>query len=216
MCVYVTYTVKRGPLGKNYRKAVDEGMCKFKREKDIYKPISEKESRNNVCDVEASYICHGIWEKIMKNTKPLSADNKIRWSPNETDEMIFHFDIMNNPSVSNNVYSCGLFKGCDKNLRQDVLNIYHTIGNMAPIPWFKSTDTSYIDGQGLHKSLDERWDLFLQILKDNWNKWNKECADLTFENYMILTCQQVCYEEIYEISAACRSCSGGSDGLHSV
>lgn len=197
MCVYVTYTAKKGPISSDYSEKVDKGVKAFKSKKDIYAPISDKESRNNGCHVESSYLCHGIWEKIMKNKKPLSTDNKIRWSSNETDELVFHFDIMNNPSMSNNVYSCGLFKACNQKLREDALNIYHSIGNMAPIPWFKLAGTSYIDGQSLHKSLDERWDLFLQVLKDNWNKWNNECVNLTFENYMIMTCQQVYYEEIY-------------------
>lgn len=35
-------------------------------------------------------------------------------------------------------------------------------------------------------------------LKENWNTWNKSKYSLTFERYMILTCQQMYYEKIYE------------------
>ena len=48
--------------------------------------------------------------------------------------MIFHFDIMNNPSIKGKKYSCGLFKELDAELGENVKAIYHTIGNMTPIP----------------------------------------------------------------------------------
>ena len=54
----------------------------------------------------------------------------------------------------------------------------------------------YINGQLLHKSLDERWDLYLQLLKNNWYLW-KQRTNITFEKYMILTCQQMYYQEIF-------------------
>lgn len=105
---------------------------------------------------------------------------------------------MNNPSIKGKKYSCGLFKELDAELGENVKAIYHTIGNMTPIPWFPLAGGSYIDGQKLHKSLDERWDLYLQVLKSNWKKWNPDPNGLSFERYMILTCQQVYYEEICE------------------
>lgn len=37
----------------------------------------------------------------------------------------------------------------------------------------------------------------LQALKANWKTWNS-CEGFTFEEYMRITCQQVCYEEIYQ------------------
>ena len=70
------------------------------------------------------------------------------------------------------------------------------IGNITPIPWFKVDMNHYINGQLLHKSLDERWDLYLQLLKNNWYIWKKR-TNITFEKYMILTCQQMYYQEIF-------------------
>ena len=194
---YVDYKAQKGTIPQKYYRAVDEGVEEFKKEQNVYKPISGDESRNNGCDVEASYLCHGIWTKVMKNSEKPMTGSYFKWKSGEV-EMIFHFDIMNNPSIKGKKYSCGLFKELDAELGENVKAIYHTIGNMTPIPWFPLAGGSYIDGQKLHKSLDERWDLYLQVLKSNWKKWNPDPKGLSFERYMILTCQQVYYEEIYE------------------
>lgn len=55
----------------------------------------------------------------------------------------------------------------------------------------------YINGQLLHKSLDERWDLYLQLLKNNWYLWKKR-TNITFEKYMILTCQQMIIRRYFQ------------------
>lgn len=126
------------------------------------------------------------------NNCPYS-DNWFLWKTiNEKEGLLFHFDIMNNPKPK----SCGLAAACSEEKKNEWENTYHSIGNMAPIPWFKVDMDHYINGQLLHKSLDERWDLYLQLLKNNWGIWGKE-SDITFEKYMILTCQQMYYQEIF-------------------
>lgn len=194
---YVDYKAKKGTIPQIYYELVDKGVAEFKKEQNVYKPIPDEESRNIGCDVEASYLCHGIWAKVMKNSQKPMTGNYFKWKSGEA-EMIFHFDIMNNPSIKGKKYSCGLFKEQDAESGEKVKAIYHTIGNMAPVPWFSLDGGSYIDGQKLHKSLDERWDLYLQVLKSNWEEWNPDPNGLSFEKYMILTCQQVYYEEIYK------------------
>ena len=36
----------------------------------------------------------------------------------------------------------------------------------------------------------ELWDLFLQVLRTHWEDW-KQDGDISFETYMIFTCQQI-------------------------
>ncbi len=194
---FVNYKSKKGCRAqKTYEESVEAGVKKYMDSNHIFSSIPNDENRNNGCHVEASYLCHGIWEKIMKNEHPLSTAHDFIWKLNG-DELVFHFDIMNNPcKYGKGIYSCGLFRICGEEKRKEVKNIYHSIGNMAPVPWFKLSGNSYINIQNLHKSVDERWDILLLVLKKNWKEWNKNCG-LTFERYMILTCQQPYYEEVY-------------------
>ena len=194
---YVNYKSHSGPVEKTFYEAVEIGIKNYiKREENLYQNLPENESRNYRNHIESSYLCHGIWTKIMKNERnnrcPYS-DNWFLWKEtNEKEGMIFHFDIMNNPKPK----SCGLAAACSEEKKNEWEKIYHSIGNMTPIPWFKVDMNRYINGQSLHKSLDERWDLYLRLLKNNWSMWGKR-SDITFEKYMILTCQQMYYEEIF-------------------
>ena len=90
---YVDYKAQKGTIPQKYYRAVDEGVEEFKKEQNVYKPISGDESRNNGCDVEASYLCHGIWTKVMKNSeKPRNRSmtgSYFKWKSGEV-EMIFH------------------------------------------------------------------------------------------------------------------------------
>lgn len=203
--MYVEY--ENPKRGKEYYEVVVNGIRKYiSNRQNVMNEISESESRNYGKHVESSYLCHGIWTILMdnkSNNRHPYSDNYFVWSDNlnknEQDKLIFHFDIMNNPKKSKrNIYSCGLFKNCDEEIRKEVENIYHTIGNMAPIPWFKVIGNQYINGQTLHKSLDERWDLFLHTLHASWEEWNTKESNMSFETYMILSCQQPYYKKIYE------------------
>lgn len=196
---YVIYKTKPGRKGEDYHKAVKKGLQTFlNNEKRVDKNLPKDEARNSGNHIECSYLNHGIWTKLMENV----SNNKLPYSANyfwwakEADEerMLFHFDIMNNPK------SCGLSNLYQKEKGNDGLakwkSSYHSVGNMTPIPWFKIDGNHYIDGQQLHKSLDERWDLYLKFLKDNWNLFNKN-KNMTFEKYIFYTCQQMYFEDIY-------------------
>lgn len=200
---YVNFNSKPGRKGKAYFEAVNEGLKEFINNEAWNKNIPEKEKRNHNVHVEASYLCHGIWTKIMNNKsnegKPYSS-NYFYWNNNELqNEILFHFDIMNNPKKH------GLANCCSPQELDEWTKIYHTIGNMTPIPWFKIDNPTpgdkkqinrYINGQKLHLALNERWDLFLNLLKNNWSQWCDE-ESFTFESYMLLTCQQIYYSDVY-------------------
>ncbi len=82
----------------------------------------------------------------------------------------------------------------------------HCIGNYACYPRLEGGTLQFI-----HKWHNEDWPAFLNWLRDNWDKKtviygiNEYCQSasmkdkwgMTFEDYMILTCQQMYYEEIY-------------------
>ena len=65
-------------------------------------------------------------DKMMKNSEQPMTGSYFKWKSGEV-EMIFHFDIMNNPSIKGKKYSCGLFKELDAELVENVKAIYHTI-----------------------------------------------------------------------------------------
>lgn len=193
---YVKYKAKKGRLSNAYYKAVSDGLNEFIKHNGWYENLPEKESRNYGVDLECSYLCHAIWFKVMKNKSnegKYYSSNYFFWSNDKSNEKIlFHFDIMNNPKKS----SCGLASCSDENDIKKWQQIYHSIGNMAPIPWFEITGKHFINCQTLHKSLDERWDLFLNTLEKNWSIWNSK-KSFTFKSYMLLTCQHIYYTDIY-------------------
>lgn len=185
-----------GRPGKAYYKAVSDGLNKFIKHNGWYINLPEEENRNSSVDLECSYLCHGIWTKLTKNEsnngRPYSNNYFYLKHNRNENEILFHFDIMNNPKKK----SCGLAKYCNEQELQNWQRIYHSIGNMTPIPWFKVKGEHYINGQALHNALDERWDLFLNTLEKNWNIWNST-SSFTFKSYMLLTYQHMYYKDIY-------------------
>ncbi len=202
--MYVNHENKRG---QKFYHAVNCGVMLYN--KDIsekvglkYNNISDDEPRYGNHDIEASYLCVGIWSLLM-NGMPLSEKTYSNgWlvydSGSNNKPMIFHFDIMNNPKKAKGKYSCGLFDGLNEKDLNTLKGIYHSIGNMAPIPWFSVEGKHSINGQVLHKAVDERWDIFLSLLKNNWKSWNKDNPEFTFEEYMKLTGQQIYYQTIFD------------------
>lgn len=191
--IYVNYKAKRGRRNQNnYEKAVKEGLLKFINDKAWNNAINKNENKNNNVHLEGAYLCHGIWNIVMENKKRITTKNQFYWMAANNTEILFHFDIMNNPKTK----SCGLVKNCTNQELQQWKKIYHSIGNMTPIPWFRIEGNRYIDCQALHNALDERWDLFLKILKNNWNDWYSKDS-FKFKSYMLITCQQIYYTDIY-------------------
>lgn len=127
-----------------------------------------------VSDPEQSFLCRYVFAKLMGiETKEIPA-NKIYI---KEDNVTYHFDLMNN-------------------LKDDQFENKYTIGNFAPIPaepfpYPKAKEKVHL--QLIHKWNNERWDLLLQHLKDNWCR-----KDLTFKQYMINTCQQLYFKPIFE------------------
>lgn len=125
-----------------------------------------------VSDPEQSFLCRYVFAKLMgTNTDNIPA-NKIYIENKGT---TYHFDVMNNLNG---------------------MSYKYTIGNFAPIPaepfpYPKAQTHAHL--QLIHKWNNERWDLLLKHLKDNW------ClGDLTFNQYMINTCQQLYFKPIFE------------------
>ena len=64
--MYVEYVDES--RGDEYYKAVNEGVNKFiSNRQNVMEEIPEDEARNFNKHVEASYLCHGIWTRLMDN-----------------------------------------------------------------------------------------------------------------------------------------------------
>ena len=195
---YVNYPSRKGRYGQSYYTATASGLSKFVTQEGWTKNISAKECRNSTSHIESSYLSHAIWTVLTQNKsnhgRPYSS-NFFYWTDEEIEEeFLFHFDIMHNPKIK----SCGLANGCSsENLLEQWKQTYHSIGNITPIPWFKVEGNHFIDAQALHNSLDERWDLFLTVLRNNWESW---CSNksVTFNDYMLMTYQHIYYSKVYK------------------
>ena len=194
---YVIYNPRRGRPSHEYYIATIKGLTEFINDKGCLRNLPDEESRNYTSHIESSYLSHAIWTVLTQNKsnhgRPYSS-NFFYWTDGEIEEeFLFHFDIMHNPKIK----SCGLANGCGSdNLLEQWNQTYHSIGNITPIPWFKVEGNHFIHAQALHNSLDERWDLFLTVLRNNWESW---CSNksVTFNDYMLMTCQHIYYSEIY-------------------
>ena len=133
-----------------------------------------------VSDPEQSFLCRYVFAKLMgTNTDNIPA-NKIYIENKGT---TYHFDVMNNLNG----------KTFEKNYK-------YTIGNFAPIPAVKFNyildDETTIKAhlQLIHKWKGEKWDDLLRHMKANWDN----CVGTSsFAHYMMDTCQQLYYEDIF-------------------
>lgn len=107
----------------------------------------------------------------------------------------FLFDIMHNPKSCQpheqaQLYAYGKL-GFEK--------IYHTIGNMAPVPKTIVSKNYGPNLQHIHKDLNELWPWFLKFLQDNWKEFPTEVDTLmSFREYMTYTCQQIYFTRIFD------------------
>lgn len=131
----------------------------------------------SVSDPEQSFLSRFIFAKLMGfDTEKIPA-NKIKIEKNG---LVFHFDLMNHKS-------------------NDEYANYYSIGNLSPIPankfLYKSKAGTLVSAhlQFIHKWNNERWDLLLKHLKANW-----DIKGLTFNQYMMNTCQQLYFKSIFE------------------
>lgn len=119
---------------------------------------------------------------------------------NKNDQKFYvHFDIMNSKSrkkigskskiLNINIVDEKYNKLCE---------LDKTIGNIAPIPW-PENENSVINTQKIHAALDDRWYLFLNLCKNEWQMWEKRYnVNISFNEYIISTCQQLYYRVILE------------------
>ena len=128
-----------------------------------------------VSDSEQSFLSRYVFAKIMRIDTAIIPANKIYI---KADNATYHFDLMNNFS--------------DKSFEK---KYKYTIGNFAPIPAKRfdySTTAQNAHLQMIHKWNNEEWDKLLVFLKNNW-PYKKS----SFVDYMINTCQQLYYQEIF-------------------
>ena len=185
---YVNYNQRRGRPSPEYYIATIKGLTEFINDKGWLRNLPDEESRNYTSHIESSYLSHAIWTVLTQNKsndgRPYSS-NFFYWTDGEIEEeFLLHFDIMHNPKIK----SCGLANGCSSD---------NLLGNITAIPWFKVEGNHFIDAQALHNSLDERWDLFLTVLRNNWESW---CSNksVTFNDYMLMTYQHIYYSKVYK------------------
>ena len=128
-----------------------------------------------VSDSEQSFLSRYVFAKFMGIDTAIIPANKIYI---KADNATYHFDLMNNFS--------------DKSFEK---KYKYTIGNFAPIPAKRfdySTTAQNAHLQMIHKWNNEEWDKLLVYLMNNW-----PYKKLSFADYMISTCQQLYYQEIF-------------------
>lgn len=137
-----------------------------------------------------------LFEKLFINSSSKLKDKRtisITLNNFKDKECFFLFDVMHNPK-SGQPYN----NAQKKNINLDFFNIYHTIGNFAPIP---SSIISHNYGpnlQKIHYDLNELWPWFLKFLKDNWTEFPTKIIEfMTFEEYMDYTCQKMYFSRIF-------------------
>lgn len=155
-------------------------------------------------DTEQSILSKMIWESLFnvyfddKIEMTISKETYVECSLKNSDDRVgfrVYFDVMNNNKQIKNI-------------------LYHRVGNYTVYPQMEGKSLQII-----HKWCDEKWDDFLGWLRENWEKetvtyktkkentlsyvQSKSFRDkwkngLVFKEYMILTCQQMYYKEIYD------------------
>lgn len=127
------------------------------------------ENEASVSDCEQSFLSRYVFAKLMGLSTNDIAANGIDIGGK------FHFDVMNH------------------DLNGDDYANYHSIGNFAPIPRdglpYKNLERVHI--QLIHRWLGENWDEMLIHMK-------RHMENELFKNYMITTCQQLYYQEIFD------------------
>lgn len=166
------FAKERTEEGNKWDKAADDFI-----ENGLWNYCFKREA--TVSDPEQSFLCRYVFAKLMgTNTDNIPA-NKIYIENKGT---TYHFDVMNNLNG---------------------MSYKYTIGNFAPIPAIKfpyefkvGTEEKVIDAhlQHIHKWKGERWDKLLKLMKA---KWDNYVGTPSFEKYMIDTCQQLYYEDIF-------------------
>lgn len=121
----------------------------------------------------------------------------------------FHFDIMSNPNCARSSYRIGTMAKDNGAVPLSFRDVYHTIGNFAPLPWWipnpPGFKAKYENLQAIHNGFAEWWDVLLLYLQQNMPKHS-----MSFRDYLILTCQffyvdmDLCEKRTKEEEDACQ------------
>lgn len=178
-----------------------DGYSKFLISKNSWKYSFENEYSRKDC--EQSILSQMIFINLfMKTCGSCEADmysggKSINININGLEKQ-FLFDVMNNPNKGNQPYTQA--KYCDyKSMK--FKELYHTIGNFAPVP--KTIVSRYYGPnlQLIHRDLNELWPWFLKFLQDNWEFFPTKVYEvMSFREYMRYTCQEMYYANIFNES----------------
>lgn len=186
---------------KNEIRTCVENYCSCK---DAWNYSLDNEPKIGGYDCEANYLSRAIFRMLLLNyfgdraeiteiNEPLNYFEIII----NNEKSVFHYDVMNSfsPKKIGN-YSKTLSRNINEKKYGELIKIYHIIGNISPLPWFQNENIE-LNGQKLHAAFDERWYFLLQFLQKVWNTFTQKYnMYITFEDYIISTCQQLYYQEV--------------------
>lgn len=180
----------------------EEGYISFLKDNN-WKYDFVKNEEFSTSDAEQSFLsrmifCH-LFEKIdslYMCELPRGDNIAIQVSKKGRSELCyFLFDVMHNPKKSCQPADMGEAVGSKISFGK----IYHTIGNFAPIPRTVTYNNYGQNLQFIHSALNELWCWMLKFMKDNWKCWPTKVGEIiSFEDYMILSCQHLYFQEIFD------------------
>lgn len=149
---------------------------------------------------EQSILSQLIFIEIFKSQK-LSAEifkcgSSIKVNK-DTVEKTFLFDVMHNPKSGCQPCQQAILNNYNGG-KMNFENIYHCVGNFAPIPRTIISKNYGPRLQQIHEYLNELWPCLLKFMQDNWMCFPTDIYELmSFKEYMKYSCQQMYYESIF-------------------
>ena len=162
------------------------------------------ENEDTVSDCEQSFLSQMIFGNLLKSQGyfDFTVDRRTIFVYRSDNEKIkFYFDVMNNPKGDHELGRKAKAKKDCEEIWVKWYNIYHTIGNFTPIPWplipCPNNPQNTFNLQKKHNWLNERWDKMLKYCRENWDTWDKNVIDISFDEYIKRTCQHLYFEDIF-------------------
>lgn len=112
-------------------------------------------------------------------------------------EKDFLFDIMHNPKSECQPCQQAVLYNYN-NGKMNFENMYHCVGNFAPVPRTIIANNYGPRLQQIHEYLNELWPCLLKFMQDNWMCFPTDVSELmSFKEYMKYSCQQMYFEGIF-------------------
>ncbi|MGN0484168.1 MAG: hypothetical protein ACI4HI_11515 [Lachnospiraceae bacterium] len=190
---------------KHYKTEIEnwkKGYLNFIKSKEPWKYDFKKgnEGYTEKTDCEQSILSQLIFVEVF-NKQKLSAEicesgKSIKVGKNKV-EKIFLFDIMHNPkSGCQPCQQAVLYKYNNGKMKFE--DMYHCVGNFAPVPRTIIANNYGPRLQQIHEYLNELWPCFLKFMQDNWLCFPTDVSELmSFKEYMKYSCQQMYFEDIF-------------------